>query len=121
MSLFKSIARTVLKTGKSVARIGAGIASGGVVGGLGVAAAGLAAGASRALPAIGRSLPVVGTALAVSDMAGITWDQKKKKRKRRKGISGHDLQSFKRVARLIDKFAAPVHHLRKSSFKHKEH
>jgi len=44
----------------------------------------------------------------------------KKRRRRAKGISGHDLKSFKRVARLIDKFAAPVHHLKKSSFKHKE-
>lgn len=43
----------------------------------------------------------------------------RKKRRRRKGITPKDLSSFKRVARLIDKFAAPVHHLRKSSFKSK--
>jgi len=35
-----------------------------------------------------------------------------KKRRRKKGISAKDLTSFKRVARLVDKYAKPVHHFR---------
>ena len=34
------------------------------------------------------------------------------KKRRRKGITAKDLTSFKRVARLVDKYAKPVHHFR---------
>lgn len=47
-------------------------------------------------------------------MAGmyIDHDGVVRKRRRRKGITARDLMSFKRVARLVDKFSKPVHHFR---------
>lgn len=71
--------------------------------------------AAKALPA----LPGIGKAVAGGIAGDIIWDAvtgqpvgMKKKRKRGKGISARDLRSFKRVARLVDKFAKPVHHMR---------
>jgi hypothetical protein len=60
----------------------------------------------------GKGLTALGAG-AAGAISGIFWDQQHKKRKRRrKGITAKDLMSFKRVARLVDKYAKPVHHFR---------
>lgn len=56
-------------------------------------------------------LPAIAGAAAGGYLGGINWDTPKKRR-RRKGITAKDLTSFKRVARLVDKYAKPVHHFR---------
>jgi len=72
----------------------------------------LPGGGGRMLPPIGRAIATAAP-YAAGAAAGIIWDQpEKKKRRRRKGISARDLSSFKRVARLVDKFSKPVHHFR---------
>lgn len=77
-------------------------------------------GAVKRLPTLVKSAGVAAaTSYAVDYVTDSNGNQVRRRRRRRKGISGRDLQSFKRVARLIDKFAAPVHRLKKSSFKPK--
>lgn len=115
MSLLRQIARGALK----VEKVGAKILKGGTpAAAMGIAAAGLLGGLKRSAPL----LPGIGTAAVVGEVA---WDvahtgKEKKKKHRKKGISAHDLKSFKRVARLINHFAAPVHHLKKSSYTNKK-
>lgn len=139
----KSVASSVVGGGIGAA-IGSAIPGVGTVlgGTIGSSLGGMGGGGGRVPPSLpslssggsGPLLPMItglsstGKALAgaaVGAAAEYVYNKKgqlvKKRKRRRKGISGHDLQSFKRVARLIDKFAAPVHHLRKSSFKHKTH
>ena len=138
MSLLKKAARALKKVGKvalgtvkSVAPAAIGITpiGGAVAAGLGVgkvAGSALGSAAARLIkkaPSVVRSMPGVGTA-AAGAVAGYAVENyidgsytMVRRRRRRKGISARDLTSFKRVARLIDKFAAPVHKLRKSSFK----
>lgn len=73
----------------------------------------LPGGGGRMLPPIGRAIATAAPYVAGAAAGGIIWDNEpRKKRRRRKGISAKDLSSFKRVARLVDKFAKPVHHFR---------
>lgn len=130
MSLFGSIAKfagKALNVVSKAAPIVTGIATGGL-GGVASVLYGAASLSKRSkpkmsLPALpgggGRMLPPIGRAIATAApyaagaAAGILWDNEpRRKRRRRKGISAKDLQSFKRVARLVDKFAKPVHHFR---------
>lgn len=119
----------ITKIAKSVLKIGAGVASGGIAGGILTAATGLMSGAAKktatVLPGAGAvMLPALqstagklvagGAAVAAGEylydkMGNVVG---KKHRRRRKGITPKDLSSFKRVARLIDKFSKPVHHFR---------
>lgn len=134
MSLLGKAAKALKKIGKVSLKvaspvlastgIGGAILGGTALGKIGGTALGTAirktttsatTGLVRALPGVGTAVVggAVGTALE-QHMAAAGYHRRKR---RRKGISGRDLSSFKRVARLIDKFAAPVHKLRKSSFK----
>lgn len=73
----------------------------------------LPGGGGSILPPIGRAIKSAVPYAAGMAAGGIIWDDEpKKKRRRRKGISAKDLSSFKRVARLVDKYAKPVHHFR---------
>ena len=107
--------------------IGGGVASSGGGGGIrppalpgGAPAGGSSGGGGlRVTVPIGRAVAGAAAASAVTHVVDEMGNvHKVSKRRRRKGISAKDLQSFKRVARLIDKYAAPVHKLRKSSIKH---
>lgn len=73
------------------------------------------------LPALPPGGKIVGLSTAGAAAAGAVageWLYDKlgnpvaKRRRRRKGISAKDLSSFKRVARLVDKFSRPVHKMR---------
>lgn len=128
MSLLSSIGKVVMKAAPFVS----GALTGGVVGAsqiLGAALRGKVEKAARKsqmakLPVLpggggGRMLPPLGKVAAgaapyvLGAAGGIIWDSEpKKKKRRRKGISAKDLASFKRVARLVDKFSKPVHHFR---------
>lgn len=138
MSLLGSIGKVLTGAAKTVIGGVVGSAIGGPVGGAigagigssgaklatkGIAGAAAVVGAAKALPQI-ITKPgvgaVVGTAAGVGgSMLVDSLGRPVKKRRRRKGITPKDLMSFKRVARLIDKFSAPVHRLRKSSYKPK--
>jgi len=133
MSILKSIVKGITGVGKTLLGGAVGTAIGGPIGGIiggamsssgaKLAAKGVA-GALTVMPGVGRvasaALPVLAGA-----GAGMLYDQMGRpvaqRRRRRKGITPKDLSSFKRVARLIDKYAAPVHKLRKSSFKPHAH
>lgn len=131
MSLFKSIAKVLGGVAKKVIAPVVGGFIGGPVGA--AAAAALTSSGSKLvskgiqtvskLPVLrsGGGLPVLPglgsmAASAGGGMAGgIIWDQvsgDKKKRRRRKGLTAKDLSSFKRVARLVDKYARPVQKMR---------
>lgn len=136
MSILSNIVKGVVGVGKQIVGGVVGTAIGGPVGGVvGSALAGGiggkggppklpvlpggASGPSGMLPAItglstGGKLALAGAAGAaaewVIDSAG-RW-HRTGRRRRRKGISAKDLSSFKRVARLIDKYSKPVHHFR---------
>lgn len=136
MSLLKSIGKVFTGAVKTIGGGILGTAIGGPLGGVvgaaisqsgsklatkGLAGAAGALGAVKALPAI-VTKPGVGAVVGTVAGAGASMlydalgNPVKKKRRRRKGITPKDLTSFKRVARLIDKFAAPVHKLRKKSY-----
>lgn len=129
MSLLSSIGKIAGKVVGVASKVGA-VASGGTLG-AGLAAATMlakkkAAPAVRAtLPVIQRSLPGVGQVAAGSGLAiaadkviqGPDGQMYVRRRRRRKGITAKDLQSFKRVARLVDKYSKSVHHFK--NFKHK--
>lgn len=129
MSLLGSIGKIVSGVASVIPGVG-GIV-GKVVGGVATSLGGQKAlprpAALPALTGVGRALPAIKSvakaaalpALAVA--SSVDWKGAPKKRRRRKGISARDLSSFKRVARLVDKFAAPVHRMRKSSFKPHTH
>jgi len=78
--------------------------------------------AAKALPAIGGSgvpiLPTLssvalgGAGAAAGGAVASLFGTTHKRRRRRKGITAKDLNSFKRVAKLVDKYAKPVHHMR---------
>lgn len=63
------------------------------------------------LPTLGNIVTSAGAGYAGGMMSSNDCGCTKKKR-RRKGISGKDLQSFRRVARLVDKFSKPVQKMR---------
>lgn len=140
MSLFGSIGKALKGVAKSVAGSalgklavtaipGVGPIAGAVIGTVGSVAAqtlltpkgkktmsmlpALPGGGGRMLPPIGKAIATAAPYAAGALAGGIIWDdQPRKKRRRRKGISAKDLSSFKRVARLVDKYAKPVHHFR---------
>lgn len=139
MSLLGSIGKVLTGAVKTVAGTAVGGAIGGPIGAAiggtlassgsklaakGVAGATAAAATLKTLPAVmpgagavaRTALPALagGAAAMIYDHMG---NPIGRRRRRRKGISAKDLSSFRRVARLIDKYAAPVHRLRKSSFK----
>jgi len=132
MSLLKSIGK-VLKGGVKTVL---GSTVGGIIGGpvgaaiggilstsgaktVAKAVAGAATGAAAmslpVLPGVGAvartALPAMAGAAGAMlfDAAG---NPVARKRRRRKGLSAKDLSSFKRVARLVDKFSKPVHKMR---------
>ena len=134
MSLLKSIGKALSGVAKKVLPMaaaaipGVGPVTGAVLGG--VASSVLSGRASRApsLPALpggaggGMLPPIVRTAAPMAAAAAggamlAGWgDDHKPRRRRRKGITARDLSSFKRVARMVDKYSKPVHHFR--NFKH---
>ena len=121
---------------KSIGRVIGGFATGGIAGGIATAAGGLLKGTVKAAPKVMKAglpaLPGVGgggsiipplmrgakAAFPYAAAAGIGMlfdadgNPVKVKKRRRKGITARDLMSFKRVARLVDKFSKPVHHFR---------
>jgi len=134
MSLLSKAAKALKRVGKVAIKaaspvlastgVGGAILGGTALGKIGGTALGTALRktTNSATTGIVRALPGVGTAVVGGAVGGALEQHMAaacyhRKRRRRKGISGRDLSSFKRVARLIDKFAAPVHKLRKSSFK----
>lgn len=137
MSLLKKLAKGAKKVVKGVIRtvapaaigltpVGGAIAAGLGVGKVAGSALGNAArrlatnkGVLRALPGVGASVAGGAVGSAVTNYVDGDYTVMRTRRRRRKGITPKDLTSFKRVARLIDKFSAPVHKLRKSSFKNK--
>lgn len=141
MSLLKSIAKigkTVVKkvAGSALGKLAVSVIPG--VGPIASTALSMAAGAVATkltgggggggrLPPIGNlpALPsgggkIVGLSAAGAGVMGAAgswlYDQMgnpvRKHRRRKKGITAKDLTSFKRVARLVDKYAKPVHHFR---------
>jgi len=139
MSLFSSIGSALsgaLKTVKSIALPAIGYSIAGPIGGVvgSVLGGGSGGGAppvatvSGAMPggsipgALGRlgsgslgSLAKLGTAAAGGAIvANVLSDGTvvRRKRRRRHGITARDLNSFRRVARLVDHYAKPVHHMR---------
>lgn len=116
----KRVGKVALKVAKPIigmTPLGLGVTAGGAAGSLLGAAM-----RKTTTSAMVRALPGAGLAVG-GGYAGAAIEQHMaasgytKRRRRRKGISGKDLSSFKRVARLIDKFAAPVHRLKKAAFK----
>lgn len=139
MSLLKSISKIGKGVLKSVAGSTVGKLAASVIPGVGPVlgtAIGMAAGAigggggkggGGKLPPLGGlpALPsgggkIVGLSSAGAAVMGAagSWlydamgNPVHKKRRRKKGITAKDLTSFKRVARLVDKYAKPVHHFR---------
>jgi len=141
MSLLKSIAKIGKSVVKSVAGSTLGKLAVSVIPGVGpitstviaTAAGALASKIGGASGGGGGKLPplpalgggggggkIVGLSTAGAAMAGAAgkWlydamgNPVRKQRRRKKGITAKDLTSFKRVARLVDKYAKPVHHFR---------
>ena len=136
MSLLKSIAKIGKKLLKSpivttaIGRInpvmGAVVGAAGMIGRASVKA-GVPATVVRNLPALagGMMLPSLGSGSMpgaghtdTNVGMGRTWEGMPRRRKRRKGISAKDLSSFKRVARMVDKYSKPIHKMR--NFKSKK-
>lgn len=72
-------------------------------------------GALPPLPPIGGgALSTIGGAVGGAALGAYLdgGNQPAKRRRRGKGITARDLRSFKRVAKLVDKYAKPVHHFR---------
>lgn len=128
MSIFSSIGKILGKVtnvaNKALPIVG-GIATGGTTGAiaaLGGAAALARKKGAKALPALRRVAPGAGLVAtgaaagsALTPMVNPSTGQityVPHKRRRRKGISAKDLQSFKRVARLVDKYSKSVHHFK---------
>jgi len=125
MSLLKSIGKVLTGVGKKILAP----VVGGIIGGPAGAAASIALSAAgsklatKGIATMSAKLPalpvlpggaVLGAAATAVTAGGVIWDQvsQPRKRRRRKGITAKDLTSFKRVARLVDKYAKPVHHFR---------
>lgn len=107
MSLLSSIAKGVLAVGKSFL---------GIQSSPKIIIPKTVSSAAR-LPAVvaSRSLPGIGTlgGAAAGALGGFRAAQPQQaRRRRRKGISAKDLTSFKRVARLVERFSKPVHKMR---------
>lgn len=130
MSLLGSIKKIGKKALRAAAKVGgSSILSsipgiGGIAGTAGAVAASVLSSstAKKAAKAAARALPVLpGVGSVAAGAAGVgagmiidqfTGAPTMHKRRRRKGITAKDLSSFKRVARLVDRYSKPVHKMR---------
>lgn len=120
MSLLSSLAKGVLNIGKSflglpakapkvvqqvIRPVTAGLPALPKIGSAG-------GGGGRILPGLGAIGGSAAGSVAGAIAGSMGSRQQKQTRRRRKGISARDLMSFKRVARLVDKFSKPVGKMR---------